>query len=85
MVPGKELFTLPVALPRINPVGMFPWSSEVVSKTEKLPSHAGKEIPILYLSFWLPVGSPGVSRGSTHGESNDKCIKEKLRKYVNTE
>ena len=43
MVPGKALFTLPVALPQTNPVGMSPWSTEVVSKTEALPSSAGKK------------------------------------------
>ena len=35
MVPGKALFTLPVALPRTNPVGLSPSSSEVVSETLK--------------------------------------------------
>ena len=44
---------------RTNPVGMSPWC---------------REIPKLYHSSWVPVGFLGVSRGSTHGEENNKCI-----------
>ena len=45
---------------RTDPVGMSPWSSEVVSKTKKLPSPAGKkETQILYCSLGFPWGSPG--------------------------
>ena len=55
MVPDKSLFTLPVALPRTNPVGISPWFSEVVSKTKQLHSTEGKkEIPKLY---HFPLGS----------------------------
>ena len=70
MVPVKTLFTLPVALPRANPVGMSPWSSEVVSKTKQLPLPVEKrEIAKLYHSPWVPVGYtggvPGINpRGS---------------------
>ena len=65
-----SVFSLPVPLPRPNPVGMSPWSSKIVSKTKQLelPYPAGKrEIPKLNRSL-------EVSRGSTHGEANDKCI-----------
>ena len=33
-----------------------------------------KPLPKLYLSPWVPAGSPGVSLESTHGEANDTCI-----------
>ena len=56
-------------------MGMSPWSGKDVCKTKQLPFPAGKnEIPKLYHSLWVSVGSPLVSQGSTHGEANDKCI-----------
>jgi len=61
---------------RTNPVRMSPWSSEVVSKTEKLPSPAvKKEIQILYYYPGFPWVPLGKSRRSTQGEANGKCIR----------
>ena len=60
MVPGKTLFTLPVALARTNPVGMSPWSSKVVYKTKQLSSLAGKKRNTK--TVLLPLGSRGYSR-----------------------
>ena len=61
---------------RTNPVGMSPWSSEVVSKTKKLPSPAGKkEIEILYYYPGFPWVPLGKSWRSTQGEANGKCIR----------
>jgi len=42
-------------------VGIFPWSSDVISKTKQLLSAVRKkEIPKLYSSPWVPVGVLGV-------------------------
>ena len=58
-----------------NPLSLSLWSGKDVSKTKQLPFPVGKnEIPKLYHSPWVPVGSPLVSRGSPHREGNDKCI-----------
>ena len=58
MVPGKVFFTVPVALPRENPVGMSPWSCEGVSKTKQNPSPTGEK-NTKTVSF--PLGSRGFS------------------------
>ena len=60
MVPGKVFFTVPVALPRANPVGMSPWSCEGVSKTKQNPSPAGEK---KYQNCAIPPGFPWVLRG----------------------
>ena len=51
-----------------GPAGSFP------KLNNSPPPRGEKEIPKLYHSPRVPVGSPGVSRGSTHGKANDKCI-----------
>ena len=57
MVPGKVFFTVPVALPRTNPVGMSPWS--FVSEAKQNPSPAGGKINTKTVPFSL--GSRGFS------------------------
>lgn len=51
---------------------MFLWSSQVVSKTNQLPSFTGKKRNTETVPF--PLGSQGVSWGATHREANAKCI-----------
>ena len=71
MVPGKALFTLPVALPRTNPVGQEPirWAPAWVCprgpaksfpKLNNSPLLRGKE---KYRNCTILPGFPGVSRG----------------------
>ena len=54
---------------------MSPWSSELVSKTKQLPSPQRENRSTNTLPFPRgSVGFPVVSRASTHGEGNDRCI-----------
>ena len=67
----KVYSDIPQTKTRTNRVAMFPWSSEAVSKTKQFLFPAGKkEVPFPR----VPGSFLGLSRWSTQGKADDKCI-----------
>ena len=54
-----------------NPVGTYLGCLAFLAKDAQCPIPAGN---VFYPKLTNPLLIPWVSRGSTHGEANDKCI-----------
>ena len=54
-----------------NPVGAYPGGLAFLAKDAQCPIPAGK---VFYPKLTNPLLASWVSRGSTPGEANDKCI-----------